>query len=246
MYFTGDYHTHTHYSDGHQSIEEIVQAAEAKGMEEVAITDHGPSVAVIGVKNAEVYLEQRKKIDDLNNSDKYKTRILLGAEANIRDMQGNLDIPQEVINKLDILIVGLHPYTITNSIQDYINLYLQNSLRHLSKKQREKAIKANTLALVAALSKNPQINILSHPGLFFIIDIVEVANVCINKDVLFEINCGHEHPGISDIIKAEETGVQFIINSDSHFQDSIGNFEYGYKMMQICNIRTDRVYNFKS
>jgi putative hydrolase len=36
-------------------------------------------------------------------------KVLLGAEANIRDLQGNLDIPDEIIAQLDILIAGLHP-----------------------------------------------------------------------------------------------------------------------------------------
>lgn len=242
MEFYGDYHTHCRNSDGRQTVEQIVQAASFRGLKEVAVTDHGPLVAVIGVKNARVYLELKGKADAINAAGS-DVKLLVGAEANIRNRQGTLDIPDQVIGELDLLIVGLHPYTLPTSVEEGFQLYARNSLRHLGQGQRQKAIIANTEATVAALYHNPQIDILSHPGLFFTINIEEVALACLKNNVLFEINCGHEHPAISDIIKAEAIGVNFIINSDAHFQTTVGNLEYGLEIVEKLGIDQSRVVN---
>jgi putative hydrolase len=114
--FYGDYHTHSRYSDGRQSVDAIVEAAVSRGLLEVAITDHGPLAAVIGVKKPESYLAVKEKISRIQS--RYPgIRILLGAEANIRDLSGTLDLEEDIIEELDILIVGLHPYTLYKVIR---------------------------------------------------------------------------------------------------------------------------------
>ncbi len=242
MEFYGDYHTHTTNSDAKQSLDELVQAARSKGLLEVAVTDHGPLAAVIGVKGAKTYLKLREKIDTLNlQFDDIK--ILLGAEANIRDEDGSLDIPPEIIEEMDILIAGLHPYTLPTSVEDGLEIFVQNSLRHLGKGPRAKAIVNNTKACVAAIENNPELDILSHPGLFFKVEVAEVAKACAKHEVLFEINCGHEHPDISDIMEADKWGAKFIVNSDAHFTESVGNLEYGKWIIQKLNIDEDKVVN---
>lgn len=242
MDFYGDYHTHTRRSDGRQSEEQIIIAALDKGLQEVAITDHGPLAAGIGVKSAEVYLELKERIKALRPLYPDLT-ILVGAEANIRDLDGTLDLPPEVIRELDILIAGLHPYTLPTSVQDGMNIFVQNSLRHLGKGQREKAVNANTKAAVEAVHANPDLDILSHPGLFFKIDVEEVARACVRHEVLFEINCGHEYPDQSDIIEAYRQGVTFIVDSDSHFTDTVGELSYGSRIIDHLQIEPERVAN---
>ncbi len=245
MDFYGDYHTHTRHSDGRQELGDIVSAAAEKGLKEVAVTDHGPLAAVIGVKNQEDYLNIKEEINQLRKQHP-GIEILLGAEANIRDLHGTLDIDPEIINQLDILIAGMHPYTLPTSVKDGADIFLQNSLRHLGRRQHDKAVKANTQAIIAVLNQNPQVDILSHPGLFFEVDILEVARACKEHGVLFEINCGHEHPKISDIMVAERTGVNFIINSDAHFPDTVGALDYGMWMINRLGIAEERIVNSKS
>ena len=242
MQLYGDYHTHCHRSDGRQSEEEIIDAARERGLKEVAITDHGPLAAVIGVSNADEYLKLREKLDAI--ADNYPDiKVLVGAEANIRDLQGTLDVPDEIIARLDILIAGLHPYTLPTSIKEGWAIFVQNSLRHLGRGQQEKAINNNTKATVEVIYNNPQLDILSHPGLFFKVDTAEVARACVAKNVLFEINCAHEHPAISAIIEADRVGVDFIINSDAHFQETVGNLDYGVKLVEKLGIATEQVAN---
>jgi putative hydrolase len=242
MELYGDYHTHCRLSDGSQSEKEIIKAARERGLKEVAITDHGPLAAVIGVEDANEYLRLRDRLDAIA-ADYPDIKVLLGAEANIRDLQGTLDVPDEIIAQLEILIAGLHPYTLPTSVKDGWAVFIQNSLRHLGRGQQEKAINNNTKATVEAIYNNPQIDILSHPGLFFTLNIAEVARACVAKDVLFEINCAHEHPDISAIIEADRVGVDFIINSDAHFQESVGNLDYGVKLVEKLGIAPEQVAN---
>ncbi len=243
MKFYGDYHTHSRYSDGRQSLEEIAISAERRGLKEVAVTDHGPDAAVIGVKNERIYLQIKDEVKAINEAEHGAVEFLVGAEANIRDLEGSLDISYNIIKELDFLIAGLHPYTLPASIDAGVKIWLQNSLRHLGKDQREKAKNANTKASCEALYRNPEIDILAHPGLFFQVDIEETARACIKNDVLFEINCGHEHPDISDIIKAERIGVNFIIDSDAHFPATVGDLSYGEYIINRLGIDPARVVN---
>lgn len=240
--FYGDYHIHSRESDGRQTVREIAEVAVKRGLKEVAITNHGPYAAGIGVKNAKVFLKLREEIDRINQEG-YDVKILLGAEANIRDLDGTLDIKSDIIECFDLLIVGLHPYTLPTSVMDGMHIFLQNSFRHLGRRERAKAVRNNTIATVAALYNNPDVDILSHPGLFFNVDIEEVARACKENNVLFEINCGHEYPKESDIIKAERVGVNFIVNSDSHFQDTVGYLKYGSLVIDNLKISPERVMN---
>ncbi len=245
MKFDGDYHTHSKHSDGRQDEEEILEAARQRGLKEVAITDHGPLAAVIGVKKADEYTAIRTKISNLNELIS-EPRVLLGAEANIRDLNGTLDIPGAIIDQLDILIAGLHPFTLPTSIKDGYKIFVQNSLRYWGKGQQQKAINANTKACVEAVYNNPRLDILAHPGLFFTIDVREVAAACLKKEVLFEINCAHEHPDISDIMEADKVGVQFIINSDAHYKETVGNLDYGSRVVDKLKIDHNKVVNRSS
>ncbi len=245
MKFYGDYHTHSRHSDGRQSVEDIVNAAVDRGLQEVAITDHGPLAAVIGVKNADDYLKIKQEIVDLQ-SQQADITILLGAEANIRDLEGTLDIDKEYIEELDILIAGLHPYTLPKTIKDGWNIMVQNSMRHLGRSFRDKAVNANTKAVVEVICQHPELDILAHPGLFFKVDIGEVSRACIKNNVLFEINCGHKYPSISDIIEANRVGVDFIINSDSHFQATVGKLDYGSWIVDELGIDEERIANNRS
>ncbi|HPF44036.1 MAG TPA: PHP domain-containing protein [Syntrophomonadaceae bacterium] len=244
MDFFGDYHTHSRHSDGRQSDLQIIEAARSRGLKEVAITDHGPLVLGIGIKDAGTLKNMRLRIDAFSSFFP-DIDILLGVEANIRDLDGHLDINVTDMEPLDIIIAGLHPYTLPTSLSHGIHLNGQNFFRHLSRRQRQKAVAANTQATVAALDNNPQLDILSHPGLFFHVDIAEVAKACARNQVLFEINCGHGYPPISDIMIAKEQGVTFIINSDAHFQETVGQLDYGRTVIEQLGIPEERIVNLQ-
>lgn len=242
MEFFGDYHTHSRHSDGRQSIVQIIKAARERGLQEIAITDHGPLALGIGLRDAGVLAALRQDIDALKRI-YTDINILLGVEANIRDLQGTLDIQD--LKPLDIIIAGLHPYTIPTAWSDGVQIFGQNFLRHASRRQRQKAVEANTRATIAALDNNPELDILSHPGLFYQVDIRAVARACVRNQVLFEINCAHGYPPASDIMIAKEQGVNFIINSDAHFTRTVGQLDYGRAMIERLEIPPERIVNLR-
>jgi len=92
----GDLHSHTNYSDGRDSLEQMVLAARARGYKYYAVTDHPRGMLV----------EQDLEIDALNERLK-PFRILKGVEVNIR-IDGSLSLPDDVLAKRDWVMASLH------------------------------------------------------------------------------------------------------------------------------------------
>src|SRR5690606_28048129 len=104
-----DYHTHTHHSHGVDSVNENVRAAAEKGLSAVAISDHGPaSLFGVGVASLDTFDTIRKEVDAVREA--YPDLdVLLGVEANIVSITGELDVPPSWQDRFDIVLVGLHP-----------------------------------------------------------------------------------------------------------------------------------------
>ncbi len=92
----GDLHSHTAYSDGRESLEQMVLAARARGYKYYAVTDHPRGTLA----------EQDLEIDALNERLK-PFRILKGIEVNIR-IDGSLSLPDEALAKRDWVMASLH------------------------------------------------------------------------------------------------------------------------------------------
>ncbi len=102
----GDLHVHSNWSDGVSSIEQIADQAIGLGYSYVAITDHSASLKIAGGLSAEKLLEQREYIRELNK--KYENfQVLHGIEADILS-GGSLDCPEDILNKMDIVIASVH------------------------------------------------------------------------------------------------------------------------------------------
>lgn len=236
-----DYHTHTKYSDGHGTMEENVIAAIDRGLEEIGITDHGPNNIGVGVKSAATYLEIKKEARQLN--EQYDNiKILVGSEADIISVTGEIDVSKEVIKQLDLLIVGLHPFILPNSLGDATGFVLANQLGKVNTIVRDKVTVTNTKALVEAIYQY-DIDIISHPDLQMHVDIKELARACCNRDVAVEINTGHHYNKEQLIAQAAPTGVNFVIDSDAHFPATVGKLEEGIKLMEKCHIPAERIIN---
>lgn len=102
----GDLHTHTDWSDGHDSLERMARAARDRGYEYLVISDHSPSLTVARGLTVERLRAQREAIDRLNE-ELAPFRILQGAEVNIH-VDGTLDYPDDVLAELDIVIASVH------------------------------------------------------------------------------------------------------------------------------------------
>ena len=112
----GDYHTHTIYSSGFRkngkhakgTIRENVEVALAKGLKEIAITEHGPGHYLYGVRKKNISL-MKDEIKRLNEEFVPKgLKILLGVEANLMGLDGTLDVDEKFLKHIDFLIMGYH------------------------------------------------------------------------------------------------------------------------------------------
>jgi len=240
-----DYHTHTKYSHGTGTVEENVQAALKKGLREVGIADHGPGGLLMGVKSSQTLLE----IKELTRKcqEKYpQICIKAGVEANIMDLDGELDVLPEVQKELDLVLVGFHLQVLPPTWQSAKSIILDNVWTKLFKKgQASQAIRNNnTKAVVEAVNKN-KIDILTHPGLNISIDTPEVARACAKKGTAMEIN-SHHGGKIKGFVKAAvKEGVNFVISSDAHSPNQVGDLTEGIKLAKELQVPPELILNIE-
>lgn len=235
MKILADYHTHTIYSHGKGDIIDNAKQAKALGIKTIAITDHGFGHKLYGV-NKKLLKEIRYKIDFA----KIETgvNILLGIEANFTSVTGELDITKEDLNQFDILIAGHHRF-VKSKLKDKFKLFLPNMLGIKSQKQ----IKINTNTILQAMDKYP-IKILAHLNHHMPVDIKLIAESAVKKGIWIEINAPKNHFTDEDILLMASMGVKFVVNSDAHKPQNVGNIltavnrliKLGVGLKQIVNV----------
>lgn len=244
MEFFADWHTHSRYSDGRGSIEENVAAAVDRGLDEIAITDHGPANISAGIQGIHSYTLVREEIKKIN--EKYpQIRVKTGAEADITKSDGTIDLPVECADSLDVLIVGLHPYIWPASFDAAWSLVARNQAAQVSRASREKARVTNTKALKDAVYKY-NVDFVSHPDLKMPVDVGELSIACAAQGTAIEINTGHHYDKTALVSSAAKTGVKFVVNSDAHFPETVGRLEEGGRLLEKFNIPAERVLNARN
>lgn len=204
-----DLHIHTTASGhGYATWTENAKAAYKKGMELIAITDHGPHVP----QGAHPWYFWDLKV----TPSIYKgMRVLNGCEANIvTDSETGLDLPDDLLQALDFVEVGFH------------------ALCGFDDRDRAK----NTDALLRVL-ENPFVDQLNHPGndLNYPIDLDQVVAAALKNNVIIELNNHSFDPhgsrgGTAErekefALAAYQAGVPMAIGSDSHYFNTIGVFD---------------------
>lgn len=241
MKITGDYHTHSTYSDGRNSIVEMVDAAREKGLKTIAITDHGPRNIGTGVKAPGMYLAIKEEVRKLQEN-RPDIQILVGAEADIISCDGEIDIPPDVVEELDLLLVGLHPYVWPKTLGDGFSFVLGNQFAKIYDPWREKMRKINTEALINAIYRY-NVTAITHPGLGMSVDVEKVAQACLETGTAFEVNTGHNFQHVEEIKKAAEIGANFIVNSDAHFTKTVGDVTSGLALLTHANVDIGQIMN---
>lgn len=193
----GDLQVHSNNSDGTASIEEMARGAKAFGLEYIAITDHTQSLALAGGLDEQELLAQMDTIAEIN-SKLEGMHILSSAEVNIMK-DGSLDIPNNVLDKLDIVGAAIH---------SNFNL----------------PIEAQTDRLARA-AKNPSVDILFHPTGRLInkrngypVDIEKLIDVALDTNTVLEIDAHYDRLDLKDeyIRMAVKKGAKMVIDSDAH------------------------------
>ncbi|HEX3032966.1 MAG TPA: PHP domain-containing protein [Bacillota bacterium] len=239
----GDLHSHSTYSDGRGTIAENIRAASEAGLRKYAVTDHGPRNIGTGVANEDKYQEIRAGVDMLRA--KYSgVEILVGAEADVISLEGEIDLSASTIAGLDLLIVGLHPFVWPRTLEAGLKFVLGNQFQHLSRGRREKVRTLNTKVVVDVLDKYP-VDILSHPNLGMPLDIAETGRACAKYETAYEINTGHAFQEVEDVLTVAATGARFVVDSDAHFPASVGNLEMGVHLLEKAGIAPEQTLNLE-
>ena len=204
----GDLHTHSEASDGVDTVEAMAKAAEARGYEYLAITDHSHSLTIGNGLSAERLLESMEHVRKVNEAHP-DLHLLVGTEVEIDD-KGGLDYPPKLLEDLDIVVAAVH--------------------------SRFKMTPAEmTDRLVTAVS-NENVNILAHPtgriigereGYSF--DMERVMQAAKDNGVALEVNSFPERLDLNDVhcAMARERGVMISIDTDAHNVRQLDYMLYG-------------------
>jgi putative hydrolase len=241
MELFADYHTHTTYSDGRGTPAENIAAAAAKGLKALGITDHAPKSIGVGVAAPDTFLAIKEEVAGLAGRFP-EIKVLVGAEAAVIGIDGRLDLTDEIIGRLDLLIAGLHPYYIPESLNDAFSYTLPNLLARVRLSSREKMRNTNTKALTETINRY-RVDIVSHPGLMLPVEPDELAAVCAARETALEVNTGHHYNKGETVRAALRHGALLAINSDAHSPETVGELASGIALVERLGFPAERVIN---
>ncbi|MFC7204381.1 DNA polymerase/3'-5' exonuclease PolX [Haloferax namakaokahaiae] len=224
----GDLHTHTEWSDGDNTIEEMVQAATERGYDYHVVSDHatGPGmVGGVGLDDDEL-LEQADEVRAVaENAD---ISVFHGVEANI-DAEGHLSVADDVLDQLDVVIASPHSALDQDS-------------------------EAAMTRLVRAM-EHPAVDILGHPTGRIInrrpgltLDYGRLAEAAVENDVALELNASPYRLDLNgDALRiAIDAGATVVIDTDAHRPGELDDVRYGIHTARRGWVETADVLNTRS
>lgn len=205
----GDLHCHTTASDGHQTVLEMARAAQARGYEYVAITDHSASHGFGNHVTPDELRRQIERVAKANEKVGDGFTVLAGSEVNILP-DGSLDYEDDLLAELDWVIASAH--TSFGMSEDEM-----------------------TKRIVAAI-ENPRVRAIGHPTGRklgqrepYAVDMDRVIEAAARTGTFLEINANPNRRDLSDVHAraAADAGVKLLIDSDAHRAESFGLIRYG-------------------
>ena len=195
MILTADYHTHTPYSHGKNTVLENAQAAKKLNLKQIAITDHGFNHLLFGLKR-KVLPDLRAEIEE---AEKFTgVKVLMGMESNVISVGGETDMRLSDLQYFDIYLCGIHEVLKYKTFSDFYNIMVKNYVAYkFGKKPSDKVVETTTKAYINVIKNNP-IDILTHINYKCYCNLVEVAKCCADYGTYIEINTKKRH------ISAEE------------------------------------------
>jgi DNA polymerase (family 10) len=207
----GDFHVHTGWSDGRDSIEAMAQAAKALGYKYVGISEHSSGRGIAHGLDAERLRQQISEIKQLNQKIG-GIHLFCGMEVDIR-ADGTLDMPDELLGELDIVIAAVH------------------SAMNQSQEQMTKRI---ILAM-----ENPNVDVVAHPTSRLLpgrepvaADMEAIFQAAVRTNTALEINAMPSRLDLKDIhaYRARELGVKLVINTDAHCTEHLRFMRFGVEV----------------
>lgn len=220
----GDLHTHTDWSDGAHSMEEMVEAAINRELDYYAITDHSVSSTVANGLDQQTLLAQIKYVRKLDNETEGIT-LLAGSEVDIlRD--GTLDYSDEILAQLDIVVASVHS-----------NFTLSEA------EMTKRVLKA---------IENPYVMIIGHPtGRLlgrrqgYLINLDEIIQAASENNTILEINGSPSRLDLGPeyVRQAKEAGVLIAVNTDAHSIPESERYKYGVNVARRSGLTKEDVIN---
>lgn len=225
MEFLIDTHTHT-LASGHaySTMNEMIQAAKDKGLKYLGITEHAPKMP----GTCHIFYFENLKVVPRQYGD---LTLLLGAEANILDTDGTLDLYDELLERLDIIIASLHnPCYQKGTATDNTNAYL-------------------------GAMKNPKVAIIGHPDDGRIpVDYEVLVREAKKHHVALEVNNSSLSPNsfrpnarenvMTYLTLCKEEGVPIIYGSDAHVCYDVANFSFAKEVTDAVAFPKELIINY--
>ena len=218
----GDLHTHTSLTDGVASLEDMVAAAEARGYQYYAVTDHAPNL-VMQQMTDEKMLGQRAGVAALQQ--RVGLTLLHGTELNIAS-DGSVDWDRRFLDGFDLCVASVH-----------------SSFDQDRKTMTDRFLTA---------AENPYVNIIGHPLTRKLgrrppvdVDLAALYEACARTGTALEINASPERMDLppEDIAAARDAGVKFAIDTDAHSIVHLNNARYGVAAARLGGLTPDDVIN---
>ena len=240
MILTSDYHTHTVYSHGKGQIIDNATVAKQKGLLEIGISDHGFSHPAFGLTGRKI---PKMKAECQKATEQTGVKILLGIESNIIGTDGTVDLKPNRYDDFDIFLAGIHKFVLYK-FGTIFSLFIPNFLTDTFKVKSvsKSLIKENTKTFINVIKNNP-VDVITHLNFCCFADAVEVAKAAADYGTFIELNAKKTHLSDEEINKMLDTGVQFILNSDAHTPDRVGEISLVERLLERVNIPEDRIVN---
>jgi DNA polymerase (family X) len=221
----GDVHMHTTATDGHNTIAEMAEAALARGMQYVAITDHSKNLAMTNGLDEKRALEHIERIKEVDRQMEGRIRVFSGIEVDIL-ADGSLDLADDVLARIDVVIASVHT-------------------------RLEQSREEMTARVIKAI-ENPHTRILGHPtGRLLLrrepyqMDTGAVLRRAAELGVAVEHNAAPERLDLSDrdLRLARELGCKIVINTDAHNTRQVAEMKYGIRQLRRAWLEPKDVLN---
>jgi len=204
-FLTGDWHTHSIFSDGKNTLEEIIETSISLGLKLIAITDHVDKET----NWIDEYVREMNKVKKKYN----EIIILAGLEAKVIDMKGNIDAKDDFYTKVDIVLAAFHRIPTNNGFIPKKEIIIQ-----------KRKVLENWYKGMLALLENPNIDIIAHPMNLLLQNNIRVPYKIKEKIVkkaevyqkAFEINLLYKVPDSEFVNLLKKHSVPIVIGSDAH------------------------------
>ncbi len=220
----GDLHTHSTYTDGRSSIEDMARKVRERGLSYFAVTDHSRRIAMSHGLDPERLHEQAGEIENLRKQFKGVT-ILRGIEVDILD-DGLLDLPDSAPAELDSVVASVH--------------YKLDQNLHAMTRRIVKAIRNRNVDAIG----HPTGRLLGHrePSVF---DFGEILCAAGDEGCAMEIDSQPDRLDLTDTMcmAAKKAGVKMVITSDAHSPRELELLEYGVNQARRGWIAANDVLN---